>query len=307
MHPPKTSYIFTLFVTTFVLALCLSTIHQIAAQDEGSKGLLPDEAGVKTNPKRKKRPRPITLQTQNRFTRRPAPAGTEYGQVGITFWRVDYGSSKGIEEVGKEQTQDRLDINATYTNGDTFRINVVSPTGGYLYIVDQEQYSDGSIGPAVLAFPTLGIRKGNNLIQAWESVQIPAYPKVWRFKSRTLVEGEVRKVQTAELLTIIISPKPLIDHSLITDKQLAFTKGEFESWKTKWKTTTTVQQFDMENSTGKVVDARSKGVEEVGTEAATNDEELDAQTTYQLAIKPGTPIMVTVPLRFASAAEKKKP
>lgn len=230
--------------------------------------------------------------------------------MGITFWRVDSGSSKGIEEVGVEQTQDRLDTNATYTNGDTIRLNVVSPTGGYLYIVDQEQYADGTFGPAVLAFPTLGLRGGNNLIEAWESVQVPAYPKSWRFRPRTLAEGEARKVQTAELLTIIISPKPLIDRSLITNNQLTLTKGEFESWKTKWKTTTTIQQFDMENSTGKVVKSRPKGVDEVGTEATTNEEELDAQTTYKVAIKPGAPIMVTVPLKFQAPEaprEKKEP
>jgi hypothetical protein len=141
------------------------------------------------------------------------------------------------------------------------------------------------------------------MIQAWESVQIPAYPSIWRFTPRTLKEGELRKEQTAEVLTFIISPQPLVDSSRIfgAKEQLALNKGEFESWQAQWKAT--AQQFDMENSAGQTVPARSKGIKQEGVEAATTEEELDAQTTYQVAVKPGTPIMITIPLRFTSTRD----
>jgi len=101
-------------------------------------------------------------------------------------------------------------------------------------------------------------------------------------------------MQTAEVFTVIISPKPLIDIARISEKQLKFNKGEFESWQTHWKTA--VRQFDMENTVGQLVRTGSKGVDQVGQEAA--EEEFDAQTIYQVAIKPGTPILITLPLRF---------
>lgn len=287
-----------------LLAVSILTFNPVdppalATQDDGSKGLKPEEAGIKVNPKRKRRSRPITFRTRNRFAPRPAPAGSEYAQVGVTIWLVDSGDSKGVEQLGSEQTQERLDTNNTYTDGDTIRLNIVAPTDGYLYIIDQEQYSDGSYGPAVLAFPTLRTRRGNNLIRAWGTVEVPAYPSVWRFKPRELKEGERRKVQTAEVLTIIISPKPLVDPSRITQRQLTLDKGEFEGWQSQWKAA--AQQFDMENSVGQIVRSGSKGVEQEGAEAV-DEEELDAQTSYRVAVKPGSPIMVTIPLRFNSAA-----
>jgi hypothetical protein len=272
--------------------------NYLAAQGDGSKGLKPEEAGIKVNPKRKRKGRPTTFRTPNRFTHRPAPEGMEYAQVGITIWLVDSGNSKGVEQVGAEQTKERLDTNAAYSNGDTIRLGIVSPTGGYLYIVDQEQYADGSHSPAVLAFPTLTTRRGNNLIRAWESVEVPAYPSVWRFKPTELGEGRDRKVQTAEVLTIIISPRPLVDPSRITRRQLLLDKGEFEGWQARWKTKS--QQFDAEDGVGQVITVRPKGVEQQGAEAIAEEDEYEAQTSYQVAVRPGDPIMVTVPLRFNS-------
>jgi hypothetical protein len=295
MHTKKRPHGIYQLINECLIVLCLGGLNSIAAQDEGSRGLKPEEAGIKINPRRKKRNRPPTFRTPNRFSPRPALAGTEYAQIGITIWRVDFGNSKGIEQVGVEQTQERLDTNAAYTNGDTIRLNIISSIGGYLYIVDQEQYSDNSYSPAILAFPTMKMRRGNNLIWAWESVQVPAYPSVWRFRSRTFKEGDVQKVQTTEVFTIIISSKPLVDPSRISETPLVLNEDEFKRWQ-NWKITS--QQFDLENSVGQVIKARKKSIEQEGAEAL-NEEELDAQTSYRVAVKPGAPIMITLPLRFS--------
>lgn len=279
------------WVIGLLMVIVLGSLNSVGAQ-EGLKGLKPREAGIKLNPKRKAI-HSITFRTSNPFKRRPAPAGTKYVQVGVTIWRVN---SKGIQQVGEEQTLERLDTNARYENGDEFRLSIVSPTRGYLYIVDQDLYADGSYGPAIVAFPTLKTRQGNNLIPAWTSVNIPAYPSVWRFTPRDLTEGERRKTQIAEMLTIVISPRPLVERSRIGDQQLLLEKGEFETWQAKWqiKQKSTIRQFEVENSIGQVI--KTKGIEQEGEEA--NADEFGAQTIYKVAIKPGNPLLVTIPLRF---------
>lgn len=291
---PKTVFGYGyLFIYVCLVGTCLANPNAVAAQEEGSKGIKPDEAGIKVNPNRKTR-RAITFRTPNRFTRRPAPRGTEYAQLGVTIWRVDRGRS--IEQEGEEQTIERLDTGAPYTDGDRIRLTIESPTKGFMYIVDQERYADGSYGLAMLVFPTLKTSKGNNFIDTWRTVEVPAYPAVWRFTPRKLKEGEVRKEQTAEVLTIILAPNPLVARNRIGEKPLALNKGEFENWRAQWQKR--FQRFDVEGYVGQVI---TKGVEQQGEEAGSEDE-IGAQTTYQVAIRPGRPIFVTVPLRFKTSA-----
>ena len=289
----------TLHAVSFVIPLCLIVLWlspPCVGQEEGTKGLKPVEAGIKTNPRRKTG-RAVTLRTPNQFKRRPAPSGTKYAQLGVTIWLVDRGQSKGIEMEGEEQALERLDTNAPYTEGDTIRLTIESDLSGFMYIVDQECYADGSYGPAMLIYPTLKTRKGNNLIRVWETVEVPKYPAVWTFKPRELAKNEVRKEQTAEVLTFIISPTPLVARTRIGKKALALNKGEFEAWRLRWQRPT--QQFDVEGRIGGV--ASTKGIEQSGEEAGGEDL-VGSQTTYQTAIKPGNPVFVTIPLKFKSFA-----
>jgi hypothetical protein len=278
---------------TFLMLFVVGGFTSLHAQDE-TRGLKPDEAGIVTNPGRKQT-RQVTFRTSHRFTRRPIPKGMTNAQLGLTIWRVDHGQSKGIEQVGQEQTLERLDTNSPYREGDTIRLRIESPTSGYLYIIDQEQYADGAYSPPMLVFPTLRTRKGDNLIQPWKPIDIPAYPAVWQFVGLKPKEGETRKVQSAEVLTIIISPQELIDRVRITDKPLALKAGEFAGWRTKWQGK--IQQFDMENTVGQT--GKTKGIEQQGDEV-TDGEMLDAQTTFLTTIKSGNPLLVTIPLRFRS-------
>jgi hypothetical protein len=282
----------TLMIMGCLIFCGWGSLKMVHAQD-GTRGLKPAEAGIMTSPRRKRTNKPITFRTLKPFRRTPAPPGTRQSQVGITIWLVDSGQSKGIEQVGEEQVIERLDTNAAYAAGDTIRVRIESPTGGYLYIVDQEQYADGTYGPAVLDFPTLKLRKGNNVIRAWEPIDIPAYPAVWGFKPRKLNEGETRKTQVAEVLTIIISPRVLVDPVRISENELALGKGEFEGWRAKWQTA--IQQFDLENAAGQA--GRTKGIEQLGEEADAKDA-LGPQTIYRVAVKRGNPVWITVPLRF---------
>jgi hypothetical protein len=269
----------------------------VVGQEEDTKGIKPVEAGIRMNPRRKTK-RVVTFRTPNPFKRRAAPAGTKYAQVGVTIWRVDEGHSKGsVEQEGEEQTIERVDTNSPYTDGDTIRLTIESPTAGFLYIIDQEQYSDGSYSPAMLVFPTLKTRKGKNFVSTWESVDIPAFPAVWRFTPRKLEECELRKEQTREVLTIIISQKRLVAPQRLGDEQLKLNKGEFENWRSRWQKP--IQQFDVEGAVGEIFSTR--GIEQVGEEAGAGNE-IGAQTTYRVAIMPGTPIFVTLPLKFRSSA-----
>lgn len=292
MQSAKTHWVASLIMLCLTV-LSIGSIDLVRAQQDESKGLKPDQIGIKLNPRRKHRA--LTFRAKKPIRRNPAPAGTEYAQVGVIVWRVDNGRSKGVEQVGEEQRIERVDTNESYTDGDTIRLTIESPLRGYLYIVDQEQYADGSYGPAMLVFPTLKNRT-RNFLEEWIPVDVPAYPAVWRFKPREPKKGEVRKTQIAELFTIIISPKPLVDPGRIGSEQMTLPEKEFKDWKDKWEQP--VEQFDVENSAGQI--GKSKGVAQVG-EDGVGDYQFGSQTIYLAAINPGTPIFVRLHLRFKSS------
>ena len=87
-------------------------------------------------------------------------------EIGITIWRLrpsraNDENARVLVLDGLKQTQytpERIEANTPLNIGDRVRITVESPRLGFLYIVDREQYADGSLGEPVLIFPTLHTR-----------------------------------------------------------------------------------------------------------------------------------------------------
>src|SRR5262249_33722520 len=115
-----------------VVILVLGSPQIALPQEEESKGLKPDvpgasmtpyQAGIRRSPKHR---RPIRVRPRKAFSRVSAPPGTEFAQLGVTIFRVNRGQGKGLEQVGEEQTIERLDTNSSYKNGDTIRLRIES-------------------------------------------------------------------------------------------------------------------------------------------------------------------------------------
>src|SRR3954469_7238132 len=112
-----------------------------------------------------------------RGTRLPA---TE--EIGVTVWRLrpardnDDGARvvvmDGLKQV--QYTPERIEAETPLNVGDRVRITVESPRPGFLYIIDREQYADGSLGEPVMIFPTLHTRGGDNRVMPGRLIDIPA-------------------------------------------------------------------------------------------------------------------------------------
>lgn len=50
---------------------------------------------------------------------------------------------------------ERVSLDTVFRHKDKVRISIESPRAGYLYIVDREMFSDGTLGKPFLIFPTL--------------------------------------------------------------------------------------------------------------------------------------------------------
>src|SRR6266446_6051279 len=80
-------------------------------------------------------------------------ARIQFEEVGVTVWRLrpsrssDEGARVLVQEGLKqaEWTPERIEADTPLKIGDRVRLSIESPRPGFLYIIDREQYADGSL------------------------------------------------------------------------------------------------------------------------------------------------------------------
>jgi hypothetical protein len=189
-------YIFNLCTVIFLLSSSHLAFSQTAnptdPNDESSRQIVLDrfntarplseaaKGGMTSGPASMKPP--VYRRTgPARIGRRGArPPATE--EIGVTIWRLrpardtDVGGRvlvlDGLKQA--QYTPERIEASTTLNIGDRVRITVESPRPGFLYIIDREQYVDGSFGEPMLIFPTLKTRGGDNRVMPGKLIDIPA-------------------------------------------------------------------------------------------------------------------------------------
>lgn len=150
------------------------------------------------------------------FPEGPPPRNYEYVRMGVTIWRlspsqcpiqdcplpkVSADSTKGLVD-----TATRVDDNVPLNNGERVRLGLESlAQSGYVYIIDREQFADGSMGDGFLIFPTRKIDSGKNWAQPGQQIHLPRAGGCFCVKSRNN-----QKVLVADVLTVVVSPSPLL-------------------------------------------------------------------------------------------------
>ena len=102
--------------------------------------------------------------------------------VGVTIWRLrpanrsDSGERLIVHDDNaiKEWLPERISANTRLVQGDRLRISVEAVRGGYLYVINREQYADGTLGEPYLIFPTTRTAGGDNQVAIGRLVEIPA-------------------------------------------------------------------------------------------------------------------------------------
>src|ERR1044071_4769400 len=163
-------------------------------QDDGSRQIVLEEftkaaphVPQPTRPGPRRPPASVKLRapkylrkTPSVFTSAVASIGTM--EIGVTLWRLHQSSGRdaGARVLVMENAQttqwtpQRIEIDTPLQIGERVRLSIESPREGYLYVIDREQYSDGTLGDAYLIFPTLRTRGGDNRVRAGRLIDIPA-------------------------------------------------------------------------------------------------------------------------------------
>jgi len=259
-----------------------------------AKGRGPANAGAANT-----RARPIYRRTSG--TPVASSGAGDFAQLGLTIWRLRAatGADMGARLIVQKEAEtiefipERLPANAPLHIGERIRFSFESPQPGYLYVIDREQFADGSMGEPVLIFPTTRTRNGDNQVTAGKLIEIPAQEDQPNYF--TLQQSRLgATAQAGEVLTVIVSPKPL-EGIAIGSKALTLGGEQVQQWERQWGART--ETFDLAGGAGK---PWTRVEQEAGAKSTRQltQEDPEPQTIYRVAVNPGAPLLVKVGLHY---------
>jgi hypothetical protein len=301
-------------VVGIILIVMLSGgVLRIVAQDEDTSKAIRAEEFITNRPSKSKRTavaryKPAVKSTSAIPAGAPPP-GMIFGQLGLTTWRFRHTTAADktkelVEEEGEsrpsEWTLERVEAGTPLLPNQRVRLSIESLSrDGYLYVINREQYADGTMGDARLIFPTGRTGADGNRVKAGRVVSIPAPPRSFRIRP-----SQSAKVQVAELLMILVSSKPLIDPSQLSEKAITLPLEQVEAWEKQWGAPAT--RFEMEGGAGQSMTETEQAAGKDSSQELTQADPVP-QTVYSVPTKTDSPILVTVPLKFGSHATPVKP
>ena len=302
-----------------IVAVLLAGIGSVLiaqTQDDGSRQIVLEEftkarpTSTSPAPRRPSGPRrrPTASVRLPKYIRK-TPAltaslqpGLSTMEVGVTIWRLtpggggDAGARVLVQENAQNSqwTPQRIEADTPLRVGERVRITIESPSAGYLYVIDREQYSDGSLGDAYLIFPTLRTRGGDNRVRPGRLIDIPAQEDTPSYF--TLVPSPNRNDQVAEVLTIIVTPEPFGDLPISTSP-IKISKSDVAKWERTWSTQ--VERFEMVGGAGTPWTMSEKEASSSASARLLTQEEPPPQTIYRIGSRNKNAFLVTVPLRYS--------
>jgi hypothetical protein len=314
----KTKNPWTIMLLIAAVGLCLIGVSIVSAQDENAPRRLWDgaflkkraevkttaPAGKTTAYKRVKTNRPATPNqasqsspAQNTAAQNKPTEPAEGEVIGLTIWRLrpsraaDDGEARLLleEESSKkvEWTPERVEADTTFASGERVRLGVESPRDGYLYVIDREQYTNGSVSDPYLIFPSLNNRDGANSVTAGKLIELPGRSSVFRLDPQ-------RPDYAGEVLTIVVTSEPLKD--LKPGNGPVKLNAELVSkWESQWEGA--FERFELVGGAGKPYTKAEKEAGQDGSRSLTQNDAMP-QTLYQVNVKSGAPLLVKVPLRI---------
>jgi hypothetical protein len=156
-----------------------------------------------------------------------------------------------------------------------------------VYIIDREQYADGSLGEPYLIFPTTRTGGGDNQVAIGRLLEIPAQDDSPPF----FVMKKTRADHVAEVLSVIVAPSKL-EGIKITDKALKLTDEQVASWEKEWGSS--VGRMEMATAG----QSWTKEEKDARTRALTANAPPPQLVFYRASVKPTEPMFVKLRLSY---------
>ncbi|MDT7687443.1 MAG: hypothetical protein QOE46_202 [Acidobacteriota bacterium] len=233
-------------------------------------------------------------------TPRVSPAGVSGDSVvGVTVWRLrpsreaDDGERMIVHE-GSDAAAwipERVPANAGLAEGDRVRLSIEAARTGYLYVIDREQYADGTLGEPYLIFPTTRTLGGDNQVKAGRLIDIPAQEDSPPF----FTLRRSRADQVGELLSVIVTPAPL-DELQIGAQAQRLSPERVARWEKAWERQT--GRMELSDGAGKVWTKEEKEAGASGARLLKASAPNPQTLYYRPGVKPDEPLLIKVKLQY---------
>lgn len=220
--------------------------------------------------------------------------------IGVTLWRLrpsrpaDAGeriiAHEGAESV--EWLPERVSSGGKLSQGDRIRMSIEAARTGYLYVIDREQYADGTQGEPYLIFPTTRTRGGDNSVKAGRVIEIPSQddnPPYFTLKRS-------RAEHVGESVTVLVTPTP-IEGLQIGEKMQRLPDEKVATWEKAWGSQ--AGRLELENGDGKPWTRQEKEAGADGTRSLKADEPAPQTIYYRPGASGTVPVLVKVQLQYA--------
>jgi hypothetical protein len=189
-------------------------------------------------------------------------------------------------------TAERVDADAPLAMGDKVRLSFESARAGFLYVIDREQYADGTSSDPYLIFPTTRTRGGENRVEAGRLIEVPDQSDRPNYFS----VRRSRPDQVAEALTVIVSPTPL-DGVTPAGGPQKLAAADVAKWERQWAAP--VEQLALDGRTAATWTAVEQRAGSDQARLLTQDDP-PPQTVFRVKAAPDAAILVTVRLPYGA-------
>ena len=292
-------------VTVLLLAMLASafTVVVIAQKTDDATRKLWDTAFVgsanKTNTRRRARSYRIATPKV------PIDNVEPDSVVGVTIWRLRPATSADSgeriivheETATKQFLPERISPETKLAQGDKLRISVEGARKGYLYVIDREQYANGSLGEPYLIFPTTRTLNGDNRVDIGKLTEIPAQDDSPPY----FTVRKSRPDHVAEVVSVLVSPMP-IEGLTITDKAQKLPEKQVSEWEQQWSSG--VGFLEMDKTVGQTWTKAERDAGAANTRALTGAGPAPQLLFYRAAAKPNDPLLVKLQLWYRTSVRR---
>jgi hypothetical protein len=222
--------------------------------------------------------------------------------IGITLWRLRPSKSSDDAQVRiikhrrddakvESWTPERIPAETPLAAGQRVRLSIEAARTGYLYVVNREQYADGTAGAPYLIFPTLSLNGGDNQVSVGRIIDLPGLdddPSYFTLEPS-------RPDQVGELISVIVTTQPLPEVK-VGEHEVELENDLVVKWERMWGSK--VGRLELEGGAGKTWTKEEKAASANKSQRLRGDSPSPQTVYYRPDAEPGEPLLVSLSLRY---------